>query len=181
MHPLLFEYVMLLEYVSYSCIFLFRNGGYPTLWLCWKAMFTRTGAKRPGQEVWDHIRHVMWVLTRYVGDRPNNCLESDYNWVVFVLLTLKGDPEWRYRVDELLPRARDPHPWRSYCWCDWEPVGIDMEDLLDYLRMEGPHDLDYLQTARKEDTPPQVEELTKDEGDYRDVKSAPVKVSSEEG
>ena len=111
-------------------------------------------AKRPGQGVWDHIRHVRWVLARYLGDRPNSCLESEYNRVVFVLLTVKGDPEWRYRVDELLSRARDPRPWGSCCWCDWEPVGIDMEDLLDYLRMEGSHDLDYLPTASEGDAPP---------------------------
>ena len=48
MHPLLFEYVMLLEYVSYSCIFLFRNGGDPTLLLCRKAMFTQAVS----QEAW---------------------------------------------------------------------------------------------------------------------------------
>ena len=49
------------------------------------------------------------------GDRPNSCLQIEYNRVVFVLMTLKGDPEWRYRVDELLPQARDPRPWGSCC------------------------------------------------------------------
>ena len=56
-----------------------------------------------------------------------------------------------------------------------------MEDLLDYLRMEGPYDLDYLPTTSEEDAPPQAEESIDDEGDYRDVKSAPMKVGSEEG
>jgi len=58
---------------------------------------------------------------------------------------------------------------------------MDIRDLLDYLRMEGPHDLDYLPTASEKDAPPQVEESTDDEGDYREVKSAPMKVGSEEG
>jgi len=58
---------------------------------------------------------------------------------------------------------------------------MDMRDLPDYLRMEGPHDLDYLPTASKEDAPPPIVESTDDEGDYRDVKSAPMKVGFEEG
>jgi len=56
-----------------------------------------------------------------------------------------------------------------------------MRDLLDYLRMEVPHDLDYLPTASEEDAPPPVEESRDDEGDYRDLKSAPMKVGSGEG
>jgi len=60
--------------------------------------------------------------------------------VVFLLLTLKEDPVWRYCVDELHPWAHDPRQWGHCCWCDWEPLGIDIEDLIDYLRLEGPHD-----------------------------------------
>jgi len=37
---------------------------------------------------------------------------------------------------------------------------MDMRDLLDYFRMKGPHDLDYLPTASEEDAPPPVEEST---------------------
>ena len=55
-----------------------------------------------------------------------------------------------------------------------------MEDLLDYLRMEGSHELDYLPIASEEDTPPQAEESTDDEGDYGGVKSVPMEVSSKE-
>ena len=40
-----------------------------------------------------------------------------------------------------------------------------MVDLLDYLRMQRSHDLDYLPIASEEDAPPQAEESTDDEGD----------------
>ena len=91
------------------------------------------------------------LLTRYVGDRPNSCLEIEYNWVVSVLLTLKGDLEWRYRVGELFPRARDPRPWGSCCWCDWEPMGMTVVNLINYLRLEGPHNQKLISTASEED------------------------------
>jgi len=60
--------------------------------------------------VWDHIRCVRWVLARYLNDRPNSCLGIENNRVVFLLMTLKGDPEWHCRVNELHPQARDPCP-----------------------------------------------------------------------
>ena len=56
-----------------------------------------------------------------------------------------------------------------------------MEDLLDYLRMEGSHDLDFLPIASEEDAPSKAEESTDDEGDYGEVKSVPMEVSSKEG
>jgi len=49
-------------------------------------------AKEPGKSVWDHIRHVRWVVARYLDDGPNSCLAIDDNRVVFLMLTLKGDP-----------------------------------------------------------------------------------------
>jgi len=53
-------------------------------------------AKEPEKSVWDHIRHVRWVLVRYLEDRPTSYLAIKDNRVVFLLLTMKGDPEWRY-------------------------------------------------------------------------------------
>jgi len=52
-------------------------------------------AKEPGKSVWDLIRHVRWVLARYLEDRPNSYLSIENN-SGFLLLTLKGDPEWCY-------------------------------------------------------------------------------------
>ena len=43
--------------------------------------------------MWDHIQHVRWILARHPDDRPTSCLAIKNNRVVFLLLTLKGDPE----------------------------------------------------------------------------------------
>jgi len=40
-------------------------------------------------------------LAKYLEDMPNSYLKIEDNQVVFLLLTLKGDPQWHYRVDEL--------------------------------------------------------------------------------
>ena len=54
--------------------------------------------------MWGHIRHVRWVLARYLDDVLNSCLRIEDNRVIFLLLTSKGDPEWHYQVEELSPR-----------------------------------------------------------------------------
>ena len=53
-------------------------------------------ARKLGQGVWDHIEHVRWVLARYLEDVPHSCLRIKDNRELFLLLTLKGDPEWHY-------------------------------------------------------------------------------------
>jgi len=53
-------------------------------------------AKRLGQVEWDPIWHVRWVFARYLDDVPNSYLRIKDNRVIFLLLTLKGDLEWRY-------------------------------------------------------------------------------------
>jgi len=110
--------------------------------------------KKPGQSVWDHIRCMRGVLARYMEDMPNSCPGIENNRVVFLLLTLMGDPEWHYRVDKLYPQAHDPCPWGRCCWCEWEPMGISIVDLINYLRLKGPHSLEHIPTASEEDTPP---------------------------
>jgi len=104
--------------------------------------------------VGDHIRHVSWVLARYLEDIPNSYLRIEDNWVIFLLLTLNEDPEWRYPVDELHPRARDHRPWGKCYWCDWKLMGMSVVDLINYLRLEGPHDQERVSTASEEDAPP---------------------------
>ena len=111
-------------------------------------------AKRLDQVVWDHIWHVRWVLARYIEDTPHNCLRIEDNRVIFLLLTMKGDPQWCYRVDELHPRACDHRPWGNWCWCDWEPIGMSIVNLINYLRLEGPYDQERIPTASEEDASP---------------------------
>ena len=47
-------------------------------------------ALRPGQDVWEYIRNVRWVIVRYLEDVPNSCLRFEDNKVPFILLILKG-------------------------------------------------------------------------------------------
>jgi len=53
-------------------------------------------------------------LAKYLEEVPNRYLMIKENQTFFLLLTQKGDPEWRYRVDELHPQARDHRPWGSF-------------------------------------------------------------------
>ena len=69
---------------------------------------------------------------------PIVTLRFEENQIFFLLLTLKGDPKWRYRVDELYPRAREARPWGRYYWCDWQPMGMSVIELVDYLRENAP-------------------------------------------
>lgn len=105
-----------------------------------------------------------WLVARYLDDKPNSCLAIANNRVVFLLLTLKGDPIWHYHVDELHPRAHDLRPWRKRWWCDWELMGMDIEDLINYLRLEGSHDLEHIPVASEEDAPPPADEFTDEDG-----------------
>ena len=67
-------------------------------------------AIRLGQDVEEHIRNVRQEIARYLEDVPNSCLRFEDNKALFILLTLKGDPKWLYRVDELHPRVRHYRP-----------------------------------------------------------------------
>jgi len=42
---------------------------------------------------------VRWALARYSEDVPNSYLRIEDNRIFFLLLILKRDFEWRYRVD----------------------------------------------------------------------------------
>jgi len=46
---------------------------------------------------------VRWIIARYLEEVPHSCLRFEHNRVLFILLTLKEHPQWRYRVDELHP------------------------------------------------------------------------------
>ena len=78
-----------------------------------------------------------WEIAKYLEEVPNNCLRFEDNKTLFILLTLKGDPKWLYRVDELHPRVRDSCPWGRCYWCDWQPIVMDVMDLIIHLRLEG--------------------------------------------
>ena len=113
------------------------------------------------------------MLARYQEDVPHSCLRVEDNRVIFLLLTLRGDPLWCYRVDELHPRARDHRLWGKCYWCDWEPMEMSVVDLINYLRLEGPHDLESVPTASEDDAPPPGDELTEEEEDLEGVEDNP--------
>ena len=116
------------------------------------------------------------VLATYLEDIPHSCLRIEDNWVIFLLLTLKGDRKWDYRVDELHPQARDHRPWGKCYWCDWEPMRMSVVNLINYLRLKRPHDLEHIPTASEEDASPPGDELTDEEKDSKEEGDNPIEV-----
>jgi len=45
---------------------------------------------------------------------------------------------------------------------------MSVVDLINYLRLEGPHDLEHIPMASEEDAPPSGDELTDEEGDSKE-------------
>ena len=70
---------------------------------------------RPGQDVWEKIINVRCTIDRYLKDVPNSCFRFEDNKALFILLTLKRDPKWHYRVDELHPRLYHYRLWGKCC------------------------------------------------------------------
>ena len=54
---------------------------------------------------------------------------------------------------------------------------MDIEDLINYLRLEGPHDLESVPTTSEEDALPPGNELTDEEGDLEGVEANPVETN----
>ena len=94
--------------------------------------------KRAGKNMWEHIRNVRWAIAKYLEDVPNSYLRFKDNQALFLFLTLKGDLKWHYRVDEMHLTVHDYLPWGRCYWCDWQPMGMSVTDLIDHLRLEAP-------------------------------------------
>ena len=60
-------------------------------------------AKRPGLAIWEYVWQIRRMIIRHLEVVPNSCLRFEENQTFFLLLTLKRDLKWRYRVDELHP------------------------------------------------------------------------------
>ena len=52
-------------------------------------------------------------------------------------------------------------------------MGISVVDLINYLRLERPHNLESVPTASEEDTSPPGDEFTEEEGDLEGVEDNP--------
>ena len=55
---------------------------------------------------------------------------------------------------------------------------MSVVDLINYLRLEGPHDLKRITTANEEDAPASVDKLTDEEGDSKEEGDDPIEAGS---
>ena len=62
--------------------------------------------KMPGVSLASHLERVETLIHERLEGIPNDCLRFGHNQALFFLLTLLGDPLWRYRVRELHPKTR---------------------------------------------------------------------------
>jgi len=87
-------------------------------------------------------RHLEWIhtfLQERLDEILNDYLRFDHNQALFFVKTLP-DPLWRHRVRELHLKDRPYHFARGCCLCEWEPMGMTMDGLVDYLKDIGPYD-----------------------------------------
>jgi len=92
-------------------------------------------------------------------------LRFDHNQALFFLLTLWGDPLWRYTVNELHPEERAFMVAGDCCLCKWQPINFNLNELVDHLIDVGPYDEPPTPDSRDANPPPPVEEDTDEEGD----------------
>jgi len=60
----------------------------------------------PGVSLTSHLEQVETFIHGRLEGIPNDYLRFRHNQALFFLLTLLGDPLWRYRVRELHPKTR---------------------------------------------------------------------------
>ena len=113
----------------------------------------------------------MWARARYLEDVPNSCLRFEDN--KFHTADLKGGSQV-----ELHHKVRNYRPWET-CWYDWQATGMNVTNLINYLRLEGPCDEYLLPTTSEEDALPPTDESA-DEGEAVNKGGNLKKVCSEE-
>jgi len=112
-----------------------------------------------------HLERIHAFLQERLDEIPNDCFRSDHNQALFFLKTVIPDPLWRFRVRELHLKNRPYHFAGGCRLCEWEPMGMTMDGLVDYLKDIGP----YVEppTADTEDDtsppPPSEEDIEDDE------------------
>ena len=57
---------------------------------------------------------------------------------------------------------------------------MSVVDLINYLRLKGPHDQEHIPTASEEDALPPGDEFTDEEGDFKDERDASAEAGSVE-
>ena len=84
------------------------------------------------------------------------------------------------KVIRAAPKVCDYCSCGRRCWCDRQPMGMDVIDLINYLRFEGPCDEDFFPTANEEYATPRGDESA-DEGKTVDKGKNSEKEPMEEG
>ena len=116
-----------------------------------------------GVSLTSHLEQVETFIHGRLEGMPSDCLRFRHNQTLFFLLTLLCDSVWHYRVREFHPKNRLFNFIRRCCLCDWEPMGSDLEELVDHLINVGPNDQPSTPNNEDKTPPPPVEEDTKDE------------------
>ena len=121
--------------------------------------------KVPGASLESHLEQVEIFLDGRLAEVPDNCLRFNHNEALFFLLTLWGDPLWRYRVNGLHPGERAFMVAGDCCLCKWQPMHFDLNELVDYLIDISPYDEPPNPDSGDANPSPPVEGDTDEEGD----------------
>ena len=108
------------------------------------------------------------MIVRYLEDVAKNSLRFEENRTFFLILILKGDSNWRYRVDKLHPRVQDFCPCGRSCWCNWQPIEMTLTEPVDHLRETGAYDQHPSPTTSQEDIPPSGDEMSEGEATHEE-------------
>jgi len=98
-----------------------------------------------------------------LAEVPDDCLRFDHNHALFFLLTLWGNPLWRYRVEKLHPGERAFMVARDCCLCKWQPMGFNLNELVDHVMDVGPYDEPPTPDSEDANPPPPIEGDTEEE------------------
>ena len=96
--------------------------------------------KKPTVGPANHLERIKAFIYRSIGEIPNDYLRFGDIKALFFLLTLLRDLAWHHMINELHPKTRLFYYYDRCCLCDWEPIGINLVELVDHLIDMGPHD-----------------------------------------
>ena len=109
-----------------------------------------------------HLERIETFLHRRLEGILSDYLRFGHNQVVFFLLTFLSDLVWRCRVSELHPKNKLFHFVRRCYLCDWEPLGLDLEGLVDHLIDIRPYNQPPNPDTEDVTPPPPVKEDTEE-------------------
>jgi len=96
--------------------------------------------KLPGESLESQLERVKIFFFARLAEVPTDCLRFGQNQTFFFLLTLLRDPMWHYRINQLHPKRRPIEIPRGCSLCEWEPMEMTLNELVDYLIDVGPYE-----------------------------------------